>query len=174
MKKNLSQDIVNSVTQLLGRSPKGLYDVCRYNIDNQPAVIKVLPLVDEKPFPTLYWLCCPLLKKEISHLEKNGLIKEIEQKVFIENNAMLENLKVDHQRYQDQRVDLLKEEKIPYEHLDDGMKEVIFKSGIAGIMDWNHIKCLHTHYAQHAADFNTIGQYLDDNFQLNRFLQPKK
>lgn len=171
MKGNLSQDIVNSVAQLLGREPKGLYEICRYNIEGQPAIIKVLPIVDKTPFPTLYWLCCPLLKKEISHIEKTGLIKEIEGNLFREKPEMLASLKADHERYQKQRIELIREANLNLEELDEGKKKVLTESGIAGIMDWNFIKCFHTHYAHHGADSNTIGQYLDDNFQLNRFLK---
>ncbi|MCP4913059.1 MAG: DUF501 domain-containing protein [Oligoflexia bacterium] len=173
MKDNLSQLTVNSVAQLLGREPKGLYEVCRYNIEDQPAIIKVLPIVDNTPFPTLYWLCCPLLKKEISHIEKTGLIKEIESNLFREKPEMLASLKEDHERYRQQRFDLIKEASLKIEELDEGKKKVLSESGIAGIMDWNFIKCFHTHYAHHGADFNTIGQYLDDHFKLNRFLKPK-
>ncbi|MCC7078806.1 MAG: DUF501 domain-containing protein [Acidimicrobiia bacterium] len=40
-----------------------------------PAVIRVPPVLDDgTPFPTLYWLTCPLAVRRISKLESSGLM----------------------------------------------------------------------------------------------------
>lgn len=46
-----------------------------------PVVIESFPIKDGKPFPTLYWLTCPHLRKEVSKLESQGYVKEFEEKL---------------------------------------------------------------------------------------------
>ena len=56
-----------------------------------PTVCKVYPLgggssrrrkraeQDKSPFPTIYWLCCPELKRRIGTLERDGAVREFEE-----------------------------------------------------------------------------------------------
>ena len=38
-----------------------------------PVVITVPPLLDDgTPFPTRYWLCCPLAQRRVGRLESSG------------------------------------------------------------------------------------------------------
>ena len=44
-----------------------------------PAAIKVPPNLDDgTPFPTTYWLTCPMYNKKIGSLESQGLIAELD------------------------------------------------------------------------------------------------
>jgi len=47
------------ITDALDREPRGLREIAGWNEAGQPAVIRVAPVVDGKPFPTLYWLIDP-------------------------------------------------------------------------------------------------------------------
>ena len=55
---------------------------------NLPAAIKVPPNLDDgTPFPTTYWLTCPMYNKKIGSLESQGLIAELDNE--IQNNPNL-------------------------------------------------------------------------------------
>ncbi len=46
-----------------------------------PVVVRVPPLLDDgTPFPTLYWLTCPLATARIARLESSGGVKRMETK----------------------------------------------------------------------------------------------
>ena len=71
-----------------------------------PAVIKVPPkLNDGTPFPTTYWLTCPMYNKKIGSLESQGLIKELDKE--LENNPDLKEKWQSRQKsYQAEREEL--------------------------------------------------------------------
>ena len=46
-----------------------------------PVVVRVPPILDDgTPFPTLYWLTCPLAVGRVARLEGAGGIKRLERK----------------------------------------------------------------------------------------------
>ena len=58
---------------------------CHFNL---PTAIKVPPnLNDGTPFPTTYWLTCPMYNKKIGSLESQGLIAELDNEIL--NNSKL-------------------------------------------------------------------------------------
>jgi len=168
MEKLYSSEDLAWVTELLGRRPRGLYQVVKYHPHKKhPMVIKVIPWVLGAPFPTIYWLTCPLLKKELSHLEKDGVIKTIESAFLSEENN-LKVLNADHEEYRDERVSFFNETVKDWDLLPEPQKEIIKETGIGGIADFDHIKCLHLQYAYHLASLEKggrlIGKYVDENF----------
>jgi hypothetical protein len=132
-------------------------------------VIEVLPFVKGAPFPTLYWLTCPILKKEISHIEKDGWIERFEKELFSPGSSNNTLLQEHHKNYRDQRVKLFNESSLNWEEVPEAMAKIIKETGIGGISDFNHIKCFHLHYAHHLADKNIVGQILDEQFNFQRF-----
>ena len=52
----LTADQRARVAALLGREPRGLRAIPVADAHGEPLVIRVASVVDEKPFPTLYWL----------------------------------------------------------------------------------------------------------------------
>ena len=69
------------IAEQIGRRPRGLAGVpvrCSYGF---PQVIRVRPLVDGKPFPTLFWLTCPYLVREVDRLEADGWIGRLERRM---------------------------------------------------------------------------------------------
>lgn len=165
MEKKYSELDLESVTELLGRRPRGLYEVVKYHpTKKHPMVIKVIPWVEGAPFPTIYWLTCPLLKKELSHLEKDGAIKDLE-KNFLSQEENLTLLKKDHENYRDERISFFNETVKDWSRLPEAQQAIIKKTGIGGIADFSHIKCLHLQYAYHLANESKggglIGQQID-------------
>jgi len=60
---------VEVITQLLGREPRGLEAVAKRDVTGVPMVIRVAPLVSNKPFPTLLWLIDKRLNYAIDTVE---------------------------------------------------------------------------------------------------------
>lgn len=170
MEKLYSEEDYREVKRLLGRAPRGLHRVVKYHPkEKHPMVIEVIPFVDKAPFPTLYWLTCPILKKEISHIEKDGWIERFEKEIFPPGTPENRTLKEHHQSYRDQRVNLFEKVMGDWSVMPEPMSKIIKETGIGGISDFNHIKCFHLHYAHHLVDKNVVGQALDDKFNFQRF-----
>lgn len=152
------------LAQDIGRPPEGDYLVALTDSNQRALVLQVPPFVNNIPFPTVFWLCCPKLKKKIDHLESHGLIKKLEQKVQ-EDDEWREAIALDHQRYRDYRVQL-----ITPEHrktcANPSMLSSLENKGVGGVDNWQQIRCLHMHYAHHLIFGNTVGRYLDE-FHLN-------
>ena len=49
-----------------------------------PVVVQVPPLLDDgTPFPTLYWLSCPLAAKRVGRVESVGGVKTMERRARV-------------------------------------------------------------------------------------------
>ncbi|MCY4371414.1 MAG: DUF501 domain-containing protein [bacterium] len=111
-----------------------------------PVVVQVPPILDDgTPFPTLYWLSCPLAVRRVSRLESGGGVKAMERRAarLPEFGAALEAA---HARYARQRNTLLPSDA---EHTPSG--------GVAGAA--RGVKCLHAHYADaRAGNPNPVGE----------------
>ena len=165
-----SDDDFKSLISILGRRPKGLNRVIRYNIENQPAIIEVQPWVENRPSPTLYWLTCPLLKKEISKIEAQGLIKEMTDQA--DENFWL-TLEKNHLDYRKSRQKLLNQIHPQWKEEAEERLQILTETGIGGIRELRSIKCFHLHYAHYGAtEENIIGEILEKDFRLSRFLRP--
>lgn len=104
-----------------------------------PVVVAVPPeLEDGTPFPTHYWLCCPLAHRRIARLEAQGGVREWERR--LESDAALaRDMVAAHERYREAR----------------GGSHA---GGIAGIRG-EGLKCLHAHFAHHhAGGANPVGR----------------
>ena len=95
---NLTPDIVDKVAALLGRYPRGLEDVSVYDGKGGPVVIRVASLVDDKPFPTLFWLVDPALSYRIDQLEASGLILQFQQRIDADSQLQL-HMQADHEAH---------------------------------------------------------------------------
>ncbi len=96
-----------------------------------PIVAKVPSQLDDgTPFPTLYWLTCPLAHRRIARLEADGMVRSFEAKMAADSTLQAEMIAA-HEAYATERGN---------EH-----------GGVAGIANWQRVKCLHAHFAHHAA-----------------------
>ena len=103
-----------------------------------PVVIEVPPVLDDgTPFPTHYWLSCPLAVRRVARIESRGDIALIEDRA-VADPAFEQRLSAAHERYRIERDRLIPEDAI---HRPAG--------GVAGASFG--VKCLHAHYADYAA-----------------------
>ncbi|QTA37306.1 DUF501 domain-containing protein [Thermosipho ferrireducens] len=147
--ERFSDKVLIKIAQIqLGREAENIYQVivvCSYGY---PVVVKSLPLKDNKPFPTLHYLTCPFLRKEISKLEEKGLVKVLEEKIQT-NLEFKKQLFSAHEKVKKERAELLTKE-----FGNTIWKEVLNKVGTGGLKDWTKVKCLHLHTADFLAGIN--------------------
>ena len=140
---------------------------CHFDL---PAVIKVPSNLDDgTPFPTSYWLTCPMYNKKVGSLESHGLIKELDKQ--LNENEDLRKLWSDRQRsYEEERNKGRKNKK----------EKIIPKGGVGGATE--SIKCLHAHLAdelvtnknyigkivlESVGGFNCEEPCIDENYKKN-------
>lgn len=164
MKKSISEQDLTYISQSLGKNPKGIIDISCRDSRGNPSVIKVAPFIDDKPFPTLYWLIDPYLKIELGKIEMIGWVKKIENDIISSDLKLKESLKQDHITYQKERIKTFESLGFKKENLNENLFQQIYKTGIAGIRNFETVKCLHTQYAAHLVKSNTVGRILDENF----------
>ncbi|MGH8914990.1 MAG: DUF501 domain-containing protein [Acidimicrobiia bacterium] len=123
--------------------------VSRCHLD-LPVVVQVPPILDDgTPFPTLYWLTCPLATGRIGRLEGSGGIKRLEQKAEVDPDF-------------GRRLD---EANAAYEEARDalvpGDASPAPSGGVGGTT--TGIKCLHAHYAHtRGGGENPVGELVRD------------
>ena len=150
------------IAHQLGRPPRGLVAISKRCVHGYPQVVTVYPLLDGKPFPTLYWLTCPFLSQEIASLEADGMISRLEEEIHRDPN-LAKRLVLAHRSYIEERRRLLSREDLVYLE-EKRMLPALMERGIGGIADYSRIKCLHLHVAHTLAAENPIG-----NIVLGRF-----
>ncbi|HET8789991.1 MAG TPA: DUF501 domain-containing protein [Modicisalibacter sp.] len=150
------------IAEQLGRAPRGIQAVAATDGEGTPLVLRMESIVDDKPFPTLYWLCSDRLKIELSHIEASGVIKELEARLKQEPEFLAAYHR-SHEDYVAQRWRHMRPE-----HRDQaerlGYTTLFRERGIGGIANWDQVRCLHTQYAHHLCGDNVIGQWLDDEY----------
>jgi uncharacterized protein len=121
-------------SEVVARCPLGL-----------PVVVTVPPVLDDgTPFPTRFWLTCPLAVKRVARLESAGGVLEMDSRVQ-SDTAFAAALEEAHDRYRRDRDSLLPPEAV---HRPTG--------GVAGAV--RGVKCLHAHFADYAAgNHNPVG-----------------
>jgi hypothetical protein len=137
---------VEVVAAQIGRMPRSPVDVVARCHLGLPVVIEVPPHLDDgTPFPTHYWLTCPLAVIRVSRLESTGGVKQAEARLDADPEfaAAHEAAMV---RYAAERDRLIPTDS-PYPRPS---------GGVAGSR--RGVKCLHAHYADHAAgNANPVG-----------------
>jgi len=118
------------VALLLGRDPRGPYEVVVRAGDSTPRVLKNAPILDDDtPMPTRYWLVGPDDVLRVSRLESAGGVRQAEAAVDSDELADA------HRRYAAER-----DAAIP-----DGYGGHRPFGGVGGTR--RGVKCLHAHYA---------------------------
>ena len=99
-----------------------------------PMVIENHPVQNGVPFPTLYWLTCPMLLKRVSHLEAGGVMAALNERIAgaPDLKARLES-----------SIEALRARRDSH--------AVIEESGAPPGGGPDKVKCLHAHVAQELA-----------------------
>ena len=130
----------------IGRKPRSVVDVVARCHLGLPVVIKVPPYLDDgTPFPTTYWLTCPLATRRIGRIEADGGVKRAEDRIASDQEfAAAHQAAMD--RYRDDREALM-------ESSQGGPRP---SGGVGGTR--RGVKCLHSHFADYAAgNANPVG-----------------
>ena len=135
MLTHTSQDAAIVEAQL-GRDLRGDWAVARRCHLGVPMAIESYPrMPDGAPFPTLFWLTCPVLLKRISRLEGEGWMAELNERLSGDPD-LARRLETDIARYRARR---------------DSHEEVEGGGGPPGGGP-DRVKCLHAHAAHELAD----------------------
>ncbi len=136
------------VSAQLGRPARGnpaVVHTCEFGL---PTVVRVDPrLEDGTPFPTTFWLTCPVLRARIGTLEADHAMVGLNQRLE-EDASFAAAYRAAHDRYVEAR-----------DSLGDPLPGSPGVGGMPG-----HVKCLHTHAAHHlATGDNDVGRWTVDH-----------
>ena len=134
----------------IGRRLRATSTVLRRCDLGLPIVAEVPPILDTgEPFPTRYWLTCPLAHRRIARIEAGGGVREAQNDMEA-NPALARAISAAHGRYARERDALVPPGAL---HRPSG--------GVGGSS--GGVKCLHAHYADFAAgNVNPIGRRVGD------------
>ena len=121
-------------------------------------------MVDNQPFPTLFWRCSKDLCKAIGQIEGDGWVKQIETQLQ-QNSELRDQFYQDQHRYVARRWQLM--DSGDRQDIEGaGLTPLFDRYGIGGITQWDKIRCLHMQYAHHLAEGNVIGALIEEQFGL--------
>lgn len=135
------------VAAQLGRPARGdnaVVDRCAYGL---PTVVRVAPrLDDDTPFPTVFWLSCPLAIRHVGRLEAEGGMRELNERLE-HDDGLADAYRGAYERYVAFRDEL--GGPLPGDPGAGGMP--------------GHVKCLHVHLAHTlATGDNPVGRWTFD------------
>lgn len=136
----------------LSRPPRGEVFVATRCPFGEVEVVATAPLLDgEEPFPTLYWLACPLLRSEVGRLEAGEMRELLRARLLDEGFA---------RELAEAEAAYLEERREMARSLGMEKAEALFegRNGVAGGAAGN-LKCLHAHFAHWLArGSNPVGR----------------
>ncbi|MHB8671973.1 MAG: DUF501 domain-containing protein [Acidimicrobiales bacterium] len=135
-----------AVAALLGRAPRGAFEVVVRDRSGAPVVIRNEPILpDGTPMPTRWWLVGEAARGAVSRLEADGGVRRAE--AAVDRDALSEA----HRRYAAER-----DAAVPTGHR--GPRPA---GGVGGTR--RGVKCLHAHYAWHlAGGDDPVGRWVAD------------
>jgi uncharacterized protein len=137
--------------RMIGRPPRGDSAAAVRCAWGLPAVLRVAPrLHDGTPFPTTFWLACPLAVRHVGRLEAEGAMAGLNDRLAADQD-LAARYRAAHGRY------LVLREQLgpPLPHGDAS----------AGGMP-SRVKCLHALYGHHlATGDNPIGAWVADQLE---------
>jgi hypothetical protein len=142
---------VEQVTELLGRAPRGDFEVVVRDGAGWPVVLRNAPLLDDgTPMPTRYWLVGRREVVAVSRLEAAGGVAEADATI---DPGLIARA---HERYRAER-----DADMPPDH--DGPRP---SGGVGGTR--RGVKCLHAHYGWFlAGGDDPVGRWVADRLGEN-------
>lgn len=146
----LDTDEAETAAKMIGRPLRGRSAAavrCRWGL---PAVLRVDPqLRDGTPFPTMFWVACPLANQHVGRLEGSGAMVDLNERLAADAD-LAEAYATAHERYVEAR---------------DTLGEPVPRDPSAGGMP-NRVKCLHSLYGHHlATGDNPVGAIVADRIE---------
>ncbi len=115
-----------------------------------------------EPFPTIYWMVHPVLRKAVSVLEdKHNGVRVLEERL---RGIEIASAREFHDKCRNDRIGMLTDEhkeRLGRDH--PKWLEALSEKGVAGIDDPRKVKCLHTHLAHYLSpggEANLIGRWV--------------
>ncbi|GAA2680337.1 hypothetical protein LV78_004001 [Actinosynnema pretiosum] len=125
---NVDEQDLAIVAEQLGRVPRGMRAIAARCPSGHPSVVQTNPrLEDGTPFPTLYYLTCPRLTGQVSRLESEGVMREMQDRLAEDEELAAAYLRA-HESYLAER---------------DAIESLGTKVTAGGMPD--RVKCLHVH-----------------------------
>lgn len=146
----LGPDEAELAAQMIGRPLRGRSAAAVRCAWGLPAVLRVAPELDDgTPFPTLFWLSCPLARRAVGALEASGVMRDLSDRVT-RDAALADAYGAAHERYIALRDQL--GPRVPGDPSAGGMP--------------GRVKCLHAVYAHHLATRdNPIGAWVGEQIE---------
>jgi exopolyphosphatase / guanosine-5'-triphosphate,3'-diphosphate pyrophosphatase len=133
--RELRASDLQAVGAQLGREPTTSFVVVCRCTGGHPLVIRNAPLdAQGHPFPTTYWLTCPVATKAVARIESSGMIAELNDRVQ-DDERFDQALQAAHLAYAEDRAADLPQARA--------------WGGVGGTR--TGVKCLHAHYANYLA-----------------------
>ncbi|MCK6478901.1 MAG: DUF501 domain-containing protein [Planctomycetes bacterium] len=159
------------VARQIGRPPRGLRRVEARCAFGYPTVVSVAPFVGRRgdrpgaePFPTLFWLTCPILVEQVSRLEAAGGVRSVEEEAG-RDPALAAGVARDHARCAEERWEAAGPGGRARAEAE-GVAGILRETGIGGVRDRAFVKCLHAQVAFHLARGGAVGALLAARHRL--------
>jgi hypothetical protein len=163
----INKSDIETINCQLGRKAQGIMGVASRCELGLPQVVMTSSFIEaDKPFPTLFWLSCPLKVKAVARLESEGWADALKEAIA-RDDLLRARLAKAHQEYKRLRQSQASSAEHP-----------IFATGIGGVKDLEDlrgIKCLHAHYAHFlATGTNPIGKMVAEMLEAMGELKCQK
>lgn len=147
----VSDEDVATITEQLGRTPRGMVAVAARCVCGRPTVVKTAPrLPDGTPFPTTFYLTHPKATSSVGTLEASGLMREMTERLK-DDSELAAHYQRAHEDYLARRAELGRVEEI----------EGISAGGMP-----ERVKCLHVLVAHSLAVGPGINPLGDEALEL--------
>ena len=144
-----SLDDEDVVGAQIGRPSRAAGDVVARCHLGLPVVVRMPPRLDDgTPFPTRYWLTCPLAVLRIDRLEGIGGVRQMQRRLE-DDPGLAAEMETVHRRYAAERDSAIVAGAGPAP-----------TGGVGGIVGGG-VKCLHAHYAWFlAGGYDPVGRWV--------------
>ncbi|MDP2210451.1 MAG: DUF501 domain-containing protein [Candidatus Aquicultor sp.] len=153
MKETIAENDRIIIETQIKRKPRQLRRVASCCDFGCPQVVETEPFLnDGTPFPTLYWLTCPVKIKAVARLEDSGWAVRLIGMLSRDTELQAQLIQAQ-QEYGEARKCGVRDTAHP-----------VYDKGIGGVRDLEAIKCLHAHYAHYlVSGSNPVGEMVAEN-----------